>query len=230
MIRTPAPISTRSGQSIVTGGTITEPSPNAAISRGTARLRRPRSRRPRSSRKGAIRARILRRAGRKLRRVAAPLRPPRYTRLHPKLFAEWARRESGSKRFAAMGATSLVCPPTMIRGHERIEVGEDVVVLPGCVLSVVTEEHGRSYEPLLRIGDGVRIGGDAVIGCCGLVDIREHVLTADRIFIGDTFHGYRDPALPILEQPLADPRPVVVERGAFLGINCAVLPGMTVGE
>jgi acetyltransferase-like isoleucine patch superfamily enzyme len=161
--------------------------------------------------------------------VAAPHRPPRYTKLHPKLFAEWAGRESGSKHFAAMGESSLICPPTMIRGHERIEVGEDVVVLPGCVLSVVTEFLGVTYEPLLRIGNGVRIGSDAVIGCCGLVDIQDKVLTADRIFIGDTYHGYRDPSVPILDQPLADPRPVTIETGAFLGINSAVLAGVTVG-
>jgi acetyltransferase-like isoleucine patch superfamily enzyme len=161
--------------------------------------------------------------------VAAPPRPPRYTRLHRKLFAAWARRESGSKQFAAMGDSSLICPPTMIRGHERIEVGEDVVVLPGCVFSVVTEHLGETYEPLLRIGNGVRIGSDAVIGCCGLVDIQDRVLTADRIFIGDTYHGYRDASAPILDQPLADPRPVTIETGAFLGINSAVLAGVTVG-
>lgn len=129
-----------------------------------------------------------------------------------------------------MGATSLICPPTMIRGHDHIEVGEDVVVLPGCVFSIVSEHLGQTYTPKLRIGNGVRLGSDAVIGCCGLVDIGDNVLTADRIFIGDTYHGYRDPSLPIVSQPLADPRPVTIGSGAFLGINSSVLPGVTVGE
>ena len=129
-----------------------------------------------------------------------------------------------------MGRTSLVCPPTMIRGHEHIEVGEEVIVLPGCVVSVVTEHLGRSYDPRLRIGHGVRIGCDAFIACCGSVEIQDRVLTADRVFIGDTFHGYRDASLAVGDQPLADPRPVTIETGAFLGIGSAVLPGVTVGE
>ncbi|MDQ2675674.1 MAG: acyltransferase, partial [Actinomycetota bacterium] len=129
-----------------------------------------------------------------------------------------------------MGATSLICPPTMIRGHECIEVGEDVIVLPGCVLSVVTEHLGRSYAPRLRIGHGVHIGCDVFIACCGSIEIQDRVLTADRVFIGDTFHGYGDASLAIRDQPLADPRPVTIETGAFLGIGSAVLPGVTVGE
>lgn len=129
-----------------------------------------------------------------------------------------------------MGERSLIVPPTMVRGHEHIHVGDNVVVHPGAVFSVVSEHLGAKYEPRLEIGDRVHIGCDMVIGCCGSVTIQDDVLTADRVFIGDTFHQYRDPTRPIIEQGIADPRPVTIERGAFLGINCAVLPGVTVGE
>jgi acetyltransferase-like isoleucine patch superfamily enzyme len=156
--------------------------------------------------------------------------PPAYTRLHRKLFARWAGRESGSRHFGAIGNSSLIVPPTMIRGHENIFVGERVVVHPGAVFSVVADHLDSSFEPRLTIGNGVRIGCDMVIGCCGSVEIEDDVLTADRVFIGDTYHRYEDPSLPVLAQGLADPRPVKIERGAFLGINCSVLPGVTVGE
>jgi acetyltransferase-like isoleucine patch superfamily enzyme len=129
-----------------------------------------------------------------------------------------------------MGSTSLIVPPTMIRGHEYISVGEGVVVHPGAVFSVVDEHLGETFRPRLRIGDGVRIGCDMVIGCCGSVEIEDDVLTADRVFIGDTFHRYRDPTRPVIQQGIADPRPVRIGRGAFLGINSAILPGVTVGE
>ena len=76
----------------------------------------------------------------------------------------------------------------------------------------------------------MRIGADMVIACSGSIEIGDEVLTADRVYIGDTYHEYRDVGTPVLHQGLGDPRPVKIGRGAFLGINCAVLPGVTVGE
>jgi acetyltransferase-like isoleucine patch superfamily enzyme len=118
----------------------------------------------------------------------------------------------------------------MIRGHDRISIGDNVVIHPGAIFSVVAEHDGVTYEPRLSIGNNVRIGCDMVVACCGRIDIGDDVLAADRVFIGDTFHAYRDPTEPILSQGLADPRPVSIGRGAFLGVNSAILPGVTVGE
>jgi acetyltransferase-like isoleucine patch superfamily enzyme len=118
----------------------------------------------------------------------------------------------------------------MIRGHARISLGDGVVVHPGAIISVVTEHEGISYDASLTIGNGVRIGCDLVISCCGEIRLGDYVLAADRVFIGDTFHRYRDATRPILHQALEDPRPVTIEAGAFLGVNSAILPGVTVGE
>lgn len=124
----------------------------------------------------------------------------------------------------------MVFPPALIIGHSRIHIGADVVVHPGAFFSVVEEHHGVEYEPRLSIGDGTVIGFDMVIGCCGSVEIGKNVLTADRVYIGDTFHEYRDVSLPVIKQGLGGPEPVAIGDGAFLGINCAILPGVTIGE
>jgi acetyltransferase-like isoleucine patch superfamily enzyme len=131
-----------------------------------------------------------------------------------------------------MGAGSIVYPPALILGHGMIEMGDDVVVHPGAFLSVVEEGGTAPGRPAarLRIGNGVRIGADVVIACRGSIEIGDHVLTADRVFIGDTYHEYRDAGTPILHQGLSDPSPVAIGAGAFLGINCAVLPGVSVGD
>ncbi len=159
-----------------------------------------------------------------------PSGPPLLARLSERRFRSWAARTTGSRRLARFGDGSIIYPPALIIGHGRIEVGNDVVVHPGAFLSVIEEHGGTRYDARLVIGDGSRIGADFVIACCGSVQIGERVLTADRVFVGDTYHDYRDPTRPILDQSLRDPRPVSIGAGAFLGINCAVLPGVTIGE
>jgi hypothetical protein len=64
----------------------------------------------------------------------------------------------------------------------------------------------------------------------GYIEIGPRALIASRVFIGDTYHDYRDPELPIRDQPMADPQQVKIGAGAFLGIGCAVLPGVSIGE
>ncbi|MER3452915.1 MAG: hypothetical protein C4344_04460 [Acidimicrobiia bacterium] len=84
--------------------------------------------------------------------------------------------------------------------------------------------------PRLEIGDRCRIGRFCHIACAGSVRIGPEVLAADMIYIADTHHGFEDPFLPVRLQPLGPPRPVRIERGAFLGIRAVVLEGVTIGE
>jgi carbonic anhydrase/acetyltransferase-like protein (isoleucine patch superfamily) len=156
--------------------------------------------------------------------------PPLYARVNGRAYRFWAARTIRTDLLRRFGEGSIVHPPALVIGHRWIEIGDGVVVHPGAFLSVVVEAAGERYDPRLAIGDGVTLGFDAVIACCGSVVIEDHVLTADRVFIGDTFHEYRDVRRPVIEQGLRDPRPVRIGRGAFLGINSVVLPGVTLGE
>lgn len=131
--------------------------------------------------------------------------------------------------YAAFGEGSVVAPPATVRCPHRIEVGKGVFIMPGSWLSVMEEHNGRRYEPRLRIGDRVSLGRHVVVACVGSIDIEADVLTADRVFIGDTYHDYRDPDTPVARQRLADPKPVRIGRGAFLGVGAIVLPGVTIG-
>lgn len=131
--------------------------------------------------------------------------------------------------FAAFGPGSQIVEPFRVTCASRIFIGEEVFIGAGSWLSVVDYHNGRSYEPRLTIGDGARLGPDLVIACIGSVEIGARVQTAPRVFIGDTYHDYHDPDAAIRDQPMADPRPVRIETGAFLGIGSAVLPGVTVG-
>jgi serine acetyltransferase len=129
--------------------------------------------------------------------------------------------------YGAYGTGTWVVPPTRVTTPERIFLGDDVTILEHAFLSVVAAVPG--VTPSLRIGDGTRIGRFAHIACVGDIQIGRDVLTSERVFIGDTYHGYEDPQVPVLHQPMAPPQPVRIEDGAFLGIGCSVLLGVTVG-
>ena len=62
------------------------------------------------------------------------------------------------------------------------------------------------------------------------VSIGRGVLFARNVYIADHRHGFQQAEVPILDQPLEDLRPVVVEDDAWLGQNVVLLPGVTVGR
>jgi len=126
------------------------------------------------------------------------------------------------------GEGTWVVPPARVSRPDRIFLGDGVTILEHAWLSVV--EAVPQVTPRLSIGDGTRIGRFSHIACVGEIDIGPAVLTAERIFIGDTYHGYEDPHLPVIDQPMAAPAKVTIQRGAFLGIGSIVLMGVTVGE
>jgi acetyltransferase-like isoleucine patch superfamily enzyme len=130
--------------------------------------------------------------------------------------------------FGSFGRNSWIVPPARVTTPASIHIGNDVAVLEHAWLSVVAAVDG--VTPRLEIGDGTHIGRFANIACVGEVIFGREVLTADRIFVGDTYHEYQDHSQPIISQPMAPPRAVRIGDGAFLGVGCIVLPGVTVGE
>jgi acetyltransferase-like isoleucine patch superfamily enzyme len=130
--------------------------------------------------------------------------------------------------FERFGKGAIVVPPARINSPECITIGDEVVVLEGSWLAVYPQP-GRP-APRLTIGARTRIGRSCHIACVGQVSIGEDVLTADHLFIADTYHGYERPDAPVIAQPMAAPQPVVIERGAFLGIRAVILQGVTIGE
>ena len=131
--------------------------------------------------------------------------------------------------FASFGARSWIAAPAVVKSPGRISIGDDVQVFPRAWLSVVEEHLGTRYEPRLTIGDRVKLGHDLVIACIGEVVIEDDVLVSDRVFIGDTSHGFSDPDTPVHAQPMTPPKPVRIGRGAFLGVGSIVLGGVSIG-
>jgi acetyltransferase-like isoleucine patch superfamily enzyme len=126
--------------------------------------------------------------------------------------------------FASLGPRSRLSLPIQLVGAERIAVGGRVYLGPGCWL--LTHDPGGRLE----IGEDTSIAGYCVLSAAASVRIGSSVLFARNVYIADHRHGFELDDTPIVEQPLQDIRPVVVEDGAWLGQNVVLLPGVTVGR
>lgn len=150
--------------------------------------------------------------------------------LHQRLFLWRMRRRIGAHRFARFGEKSLIFAPRGILNPHRIEIGDRVLVHEGAMFSVVEEWNGRRHDPHLRIGSGSNIGHGIWLSCVGRIDIGEDNLLGHNILIADSYHEYHDPDVPIIRQPMAEPRDVRIEPGCIIGPHVAVLAGVTVGS
>ena len=150
------------------------------------------------------------------------------------LFASVSRSDDEAEvelpPFATFGAGSHIQQPLTVSCPERISIGARVHIGAGAWLSVVDEHNGQAYEPRLLIQDGASLGPSLIISCIHSVTIGPRAQAGPRVFIGDSYHDYRDPHRPVHDQPMSDPKPVVIGAGAFLGVGSVVLPGVTLGE
>lgn len=128
----------------------------------------------------------------------------------------------GPSRFAAYGSGTVVHPPLAVERPERVAFGASTFVLAGATISVGPE--GR-----VAVGSRTYLGRDLTIVCAGSVVIGDDVMGSDRLLFADTGPDPRVAGVPVRDQDLAAPQPVVVEDGVFLGTGAMVLAGVTIG-
>jgi len=134
----------------------------------------------------------------------------------------------GPEAFASYGDGSLVIPPARVQAPECISIGKHTVIGEGSWLCVVPQD-GRP-APRLVIGDTTTISRFVKIVCAGEVRIGDACGISDHTFIADTYYRHDDPERPIIEQPLAEPRPVIIGSRVFLGFRSIIRPGVTIGD
>ena len=60
-------------------------------------------------------------------------------------------------------------------------------------------------------------------------ELEENVLLARNVYISDHMHKYTDTEIPVMAQGVDKIKPVLIRRGAWLGQNVVVCPGVTIG-
>jgi acetyltransferase-like isoleucine patch superfamily enzyme len=131
-----------------------------------------------------------------------------------------------ARRFGSFGRGSLVVAPVGIEGAEHIHLGPSVYVAAQSCLAARPLTGGKSH---LEIGEGCRIGRFNHIYATRRIVLGPKVLTANGVYISDNVHGYRDPRIAIMDQPIEQLGDVEIGEGSWLGHNVCVL-GASVGK
>lgn len=129
--------------------------------------------------------------------------------------------------FADFGRHSKIAPSLRLSGAGSISVGSGVYVGAGSWLQVL---GGEQSSVAIRLGDRVSIAGSVTVSARNEVVIEDAVIIARGVYISDHRHSWVDTSVPIKDQGICDIRPVRIGRGAWLGQNAVVMPGVTVGE
>jgi acetyltransferase-like isoleucine patch superfamily enzyme len=62
------------------------------------------------------------------------------------------------------------------------------------------------------------------------VRLEENVLIARNVYISDHIHNFDTPGLPVMAQGVGKVLPVTIGRGAWLGQNVVICPGVSIGR
>ncbi|QAY69500.1 acyltransferase [Xylanimonas protaetiae] len=129
-----------------------------------------------------------------------------------------------ARGFAQFGAGSRILLPFRWGNAHRIAVGSRVLIGAGSWLIV----PAPGDDVALTLGDRVRMNQTSISAVESVV-IEDGVALARGVYVADHAHGFDDPHAFVRDQPLTRVAPVRICRGAWLGQNVVVLPGVTIG-
>ncbi len=126
---------------------------------------------------------------------------------------------------AHFGKHSNIVKPLTINGSKWINIGNNTRINSyGFIVSRQSPE-GVS----LLIGNNTTLGHFNHIVSNESVIIEDNVLTADRVFISDCYHGYEDIETPIIKQKIRNSGAVVIGEGSWIGENVSII-GCKIGK
>ena len=143
--------------------------------------------------------------------------------------------------FATEAAGLVLDPPYEVRHPARISFGRDVRIGPNSVLKLTTHYPGpwmahpdgehveQEFDPHVIFGDRVTATAALQLTVYDLVTIEDDVLLASNVHISDGGHATTRGDRPYKYQGIHRVAPVRVGRGAWIGQNSVILPGVTVG-
>lgn len=125
---------------------------------------------------------------------------------HWMLHFKSAMRKLCKRKFNYFSDTAEFRPGAYAICCSKISLGRRVVIRPGSMLFADPRENGA----------GITIEDDVILGS-GI-----HFYCHD--------HKFDNPDIQIIDQGYLESKPIVLKKGCWIGANCIILSGVTVGE
>lgn len=130
-------------------------------------------------------------------------------------------------RFDRLGRKVRIHPSCDIRrgAAPYIHIGDGVQLQKDVWLNIPLDDPKlRDREnPIMRIGDGTRIGRRCSLSGLQHIELGRNVLLGPGVLIMDHAHEFTDPCTPISKQGTSEPGHIIIEEGCWLGHNSAVV-------
>jgi acetyltransferase-like isoleucine patch superfamily enzyme len=105
----------------------------------------------------------------------------------------------------------------------RLELGRHTLFEPNVWITAPGEAR-------ISIGEGCFLNLAVMVAAQELVEIGEHCMFANGCFVSDANHRFDDPDRPVPWQGFTSKGPTRIGSNSWLGVNCVVTTGVTIGE
>ncbi len=145
------------------------------------------------------------------------------------MWAGWITRFWYGPRLRSLGRRSIIKAP-LFWTPEYIEVGNDVLVWPGCRFEGIDLDMATvGTLPRIVLGDGVSFQQNCHLTAARHVEIGARTSVLFGVMITDTDHRYDRIDQPPALQPL-DIQPTVIGENCFIGARASIQAGTRLGR
>lgn len=134
-----------------------------------------------------------------------------------------------AERFAEFGRDSVILPPPVaIINPASVAIGSGVYIRSYLCI----EAFAPPDRVVLRIGDRVNIGHNVRFVATNGIEIAEDAGIGHGSTVADTIHDPEEvlKGIPAAQTSFLSGPPLRIERGAWIGNNCVLNRGITIGE
>ena len=134
-----------------------------------------------------------------------------------------------ARRFADFGEGSRIASPRVaLVNPQLVAIGRHVEIRSG----VCIEAYAPAGTVALRLGDRVVVGHNVRFVAVNGIEVAEDCGIGHGTTLADTVHDWTEVigGVPPGRSSFIEGPPLRLERGAWIGNNCHVLHGITVGE
>lgn len=133
-------------------------------------------------------------------------------------------------KFKSVGSGCRIEWPLKVHGSEYITLGNNVTISWHGWLYGNDRYANQRFTPEIIIEDSTYIGNNCHIVACNKIRIGKDVLIADRCYLSDNLHEYKDISCSIRDNVILVPGEINIGDGSWIGDNVCIFGNVTVGK